>query len=44
MLAKALARPKPRHKTRATFASKQRRLETKRRRSDIKRMRSQKEL
>jgi ribosome-associated protein len=44
ILAKALARPKPRHKTRATFASRQRRLETKRRRSDIKRMRGQREL
>ncbi len=41
MLRKALARPKPRRKTRATYASKQRRLETKRRRSDLKRHRSQ---
>ncbi len=44
LLAGALRRPKPRHKTRATFASRQRRLETKRRRSDIKRMRSRKPL
>jgi ribosome-associated protein len=41
VLRKALARPKPRHKTRATHASKQRRLESKRHRSDIKRQRSQ---
>lgn len=36
----ALKRPKVRHKTRASYASKQRRLETKRQRSEIKRMRS----
>jgi ribosome-associated protein len=41
VLRKALARPKPRRKTRATHASKQRRLESKRHRSDIKRQRSQ---
>jgi ribosome-associated protein len=40
MLRGALARPKPRRKTRATLASKQRRLETKRRRSETKRQRS----
>jgi ribosome-associated protein len=44
MLAKALARPKPRHRTRATFASRQRRLESKRRRSQIKRMRSERDM
>jgi ribosome-associated protein len=44
LIAKALARPKPRHKTRATFASKLRRLEGKKRRSEIKRMRSEKDL
>jgi ribosome-associated protein len=41
ILRKALMRPKLRRKTRATYASKQRRLEGKRRRSDIKRQRSQ---
>ncbi len=40
LLAQALARPKPRHKTRPTYSSKQRRLETKRLRSDTKRLRS----
>ncbi|MCP1737853.1 ribosome-associated protein [Bradyrhizobium japonicum] len=36
ILKKAVARPRPRHAKRSTFASKQRRLEGKRRRSDIK--------
>ncbi|MGX0959556.1 ribosome-associated protein [Bradyrhizobium japonicum] len=36
ILKKAVARPRPRHAKRSTFASKQRRLEGKRRRSDVK--------
>jgi ribosome-associated protein len=42
MVRVALTRPKTRHKTRATYSSKQRRLETKRHRSDVKRQRGQK--
>jgi ribosome-associated protein len=40
LVQKALERPKPRHKTRPTLASKQKRLQAKRQRSEIKRLRS----
>jgi ribosome-associated protein len=41
LLQKAYQKPKIRHKTRPTMASRQRRLESKRRRSDIKRLRNE---
>jgi len=44
MLQAALRRPKTRHKTRMPFGAKQRRLESKRRRSDIKKQRSSRPL
>ena len=40
LIRRAAARPRPRRKTAPTFASRQRRLESKRRRSDIKRGRA----
>ncbi len=40
LLQTALKRPRTRHKTHVPYGARQRRLETKRRRSDIKRMRS----
>ncbi len=39
LIRRAVAKPKPRRKTKPTLASKQRRLDTKRRRSQIKRLR-----
>ena len=40
LVQKALEKPRPRHKTRPTLASKQKRLQAKRQRSEIKRLRS----
>jgi ribosome-associated protein len=42
LIRRAAVPPKPRHKTRPTLASKQRRLETKRRHSEVKRFRRSK--